>query len=85
MANFCGKCGNRLDAETGLCSNCENDKFISEAKLVEMVKNQPDVDSYDNSGTGIDAETVSENPITVFSQEENLKLNFAKHVVADLM
>lgn len=32
MANFCGKCGARLDVETGLCPNCDREKLCQTAE-----------------------------------------------------
>lgn len=33
MANFCGKCGSRLNEKTGLCPRCDAEKFLSKKEL----------------------------------------------------
>lgn len=32
MANFCGKCGGRLDEKTGLCPRCQSEKIVALGK-----------------------------------------------------
>lgn len=38
MAKFCGKCGARLDTDTGLCPNCHADKLNKRIKKPEWVE-----------------------------------------------
>lgn len=35
MQNFCKKCGNKLDAKTGLCPNCDKSKSRKEKKSIK--------------------------------------------------
>lgn len=37
MANYCGKCGTRLDKGTGLCPNCDADKLKEKTKAPKTV------------------------------------------------
>lgn len=39
MANFCGKCGSRIDLESGLCPNCDKEKlYNNQAKNIEATQ-----------------------------------------------
>ena len=57
MANFCNKCGNRLDIETGLCPNCDREKFITTVKKVEEVQIKPVASFCNKCGNRLDIET----------------------------
>lgn len=40
MAKFCGKCGAKLDENTGLCPNCDADKLDKQTKKLEYIETQ---------------------------------------------
>jgi len=57
MANFCNKCGNRLDIGTGLCPRCDSEKIISIVNKNMAMKAEPKPAFCNKCGSKYDIKT----------------------------